>query len=75
MSSAARSLAAEGVVAEDGLHQSLLAGLEVHHLLLDGVLGDETGRPSPGRCWPMRCARSTACASAAGFHQGSSTKQ
>ena len=27
------------------------------------------------RVWPMRCVLSTACASVAGFHQGSSRKQ
>ena len=29
------------------------------------------GRPSPGASWPMRCARSAAWSSTAGFHHGS----
>ena len=32
------------------------------------------GRRRRGCVWPMRCARSIACASTAGFHQGSSRK-
>ena len=33
-----------------------------------------TSAPRPARRWPIRCARSTACASTAGFHQGSRMK-
>ena len=61
------------VGADDGVGEGALLVLELEDLLLDGVARDEAVGEDV-RVWPMRCVRSIAWASTAGFHQGSRRK-